>query len=134
VQPRVRNGLALAAGAVLVAALAVTAVGAVTGADRSEAARRVETGTITVPIKGLAFTRGRRTVAVGTTVVWTNHDGTPHTVTAGDGTTFASPSVAPGKAYSRTFSKRGTFEFYCSVHPFMRGTISVVLPYGMEPK
>jgi plastocyanin len=36
--------------------------------------------------------------------------------------------------FSHTFSTRGSFDYLCTIHPFMKGTITVVLPYGLEPK
>jgi plastocyanin len=128
------NGLALGFVILVVAALGVSAVGAFTGGGSSEAGGPVETGTVTISVKGLAFAKGTRTVAVGSTVVWKNLDGTAHTVTAKDGKSFASRNIDAGGTFSHTFSTRGTFDYLCTIHPFMKGTITVVLPYGLEPK
>jgi len=133
-QRRILNGIAVVFVVAVVIVLGVSAVGAFTGGDGSTATGPVETGTITIAMKGLAFSKGTRTVAVGSTVVWRNLDDTAHTVTAKDGKAFASPTVAQGRTYSHTFSARGTFDYYCTIHPFMKGTIRVVLPYGLEPR
>ena len=122
---RIMNGIAIGFVVVVVGALGVSAVGAFTGGDGSTATGPVETGPITISVKGLAFANGTRTVAVGTTVTWKNLDGTAHTVTAKDGTTFNSRTLAPGKTFSHTFSKRGAFDYSCTIHPFMRGTVIV---------
>jgi len=102
--------------------------------DEHPRARRVDTGVVGISIKGMAFTKGTRTVAVGTSVTWKNLDDTTHTVTARDGTTFDSGPLRPGATYSHVFSRRGTFEYLCTMHPFITATITVVLPYGLEPK
>jgi plastocyanin len=131
---RVLNGIAVVFLAVVAIAIAVSAAGAFGGGSGSSAPGRVETGVVPISIKGLAFVDGTRTVAVGTTVTWKNRDGTAHTVTARDGRSFDSRQIATGGSFSHTFSKRGTFAYLCTIHPFMKGTIRVVLPYGLEPK
>jgi plastocyanin len=69
-------------------------------------------------------------VAVGTTVTWTNDDATLHTATSGtpdSGPTgeFDSSYLAKGKTFQHTFTKAGTFDYYCQLHPFMVGQIVV---------
>ena len=80
------------------------------------------TGAATV----LAFDFGTRRigVAVGTTIEWTNSDPLPHTVTAVD-KSFNSGLIQPGRTFRHTFTKAGTFSFYCIPHPFMKGTVVV---------
>ena len=112
----------------------MAAVGGFDGGDPAATGRRVDTGVVGISIKGLAFTKGTRTVAVGTSVTWKNLDDTTHTVTAMDGKAFDSHNLRPGETFTHTFSTRGTFEYLCTLHPFMRGTITVVLPYGLDPK
>jgi amicyanin len=81
------------------------------------------TGTA-VSIGNFAFTPATLTVRVGDTVTWTNHDEEPHTVVAGDGT-FHSPAMDANATYSYTFTKPGSVDYICSIHPFMRGTVVV---------
>jgi plastocyanin len=64
-------------------------------------------------------------VPVGTTVTWTNTGGAAHTVTADDGTSFDSGSVAPDKQFTLTMHTAGTFPYHCTFHPFMKSTITV---------
>jgi plastocyanin len=64
-------------------------------------------------------------VPVGTTVTWTNTGGAAHTVTADDGKSFDSGSVAPDKQFTLTMHTAGTFPYHCSFHPFMKATITV---------
>jgi plastocyanin len=53
-------------------------------------------------------------VKAGTTVTWTNKEGT-HTVTADDGS-WESPTLNRGQSFSRKFGKPGTYRYYCSFH------------------
>ena len=78
-------------------------------------------------MKNINYLQPRMQVTVGTTVVWTNNDPLPHTVTASD-KSFNSGLIQPGKTYSHTFSKAGTFSYYCIPHPFMKGTVVVREP------
>jgi amicyanin len=75
----------------------------------------------------LKFQPGTVTVKVGTTVTWTNNDSPPHNVTYVSGPKFASsPQVMnPGSKYSVKFTQAGTVHYFCSIHPFMKGTIVV---------
>ena len=77
-----------------------------------------------VGINDFAFAPTTLTVPVGTTVTWTNHDAEPHTVAASDGS-FHSPGMDTDATYAYTFTKVGTFDYICSIHPAMHGTVVV---------
>ncbi len=77
-----------------------------------------------VSIDNFAFAPATLTVRAGSTVTWTNHDEEPHTVAATDGS-FHSPGMGTGATYSRTFSTAGKFDYVCSIHPSMHGTVVV---------
>lgn len=77
-----------------------------------------------VSINGFAFVPSTLTVKSGTTVTWTNGDEDPHTVVAGDGS-FRSQVLGSGGTYSFTFPAPGSFDYVCSIHPFMHGTVVV---------
>jgi nitrite reductase (NO-forming) len=71
-------------------------------------------------------------VAVGTTVTWTNNDATLHTVYSGtpddsanSGKLFQSTYMAKGQTFEHKFDTAGTFDYYCTLHPFMLGKIVV---------
>lgn len=81
-------------------------------------------GATQVTIDGLAFAPPNLTVPAGTTVTWTNRDEEPHTVAASDGS-FHSPGMGTGATFAHTFSAPGTFDYVCSIHPMMRGTVVV---------
>ena len=75
-------------------------------------------------MKGLAYEVSRLTVAVGTTITWSNHDPVGHTVTADDGS-FDSGVIAAEAVWSHQFDRPGTYAFTCTLHPFMKGTVVV---------
>jgi plastocyanin len=80
-----------------------------------------------VAISGFAFAPASISVAVGTTVTWTNDDAATHTVTAAGGT-FDSGNLSRGQTFSRTFDAAGTFTYQCSIHPSMTGTVTAADP------
>jgi len=75
-------------------------------------------------IQGMAFSPAALTVMAGTTVTWTNKDGMTHTVTS-DTSLFDSGNVASNATYSYTFANAGTYAYHCTIHPSMKGTITV---------
>ncbi len=77
-----------------------------------------------VSINNFKFDPATLTVPVGTTVTWTSQDEEPHTVAAKDGS-FHSPGLDTHGTYSFTFTTPGTFDYVCSIHPFMTGTVVV---------
>jgi len=64
-------------------------------------------------------------VGVNNTVVWTNNDSAEHTVTATDNS-FNSGYIEPGQTYTHTFMSPGTYTYYCTIHPWMKGTVIVM--------
>ena len=79
---------------------------------------------VAVVIEGFAFNEATIEVAAGTTVMWTNNDTTPHTVTSADGT-FDSGRLDGGATFSFTFTEPGEYAYACEFHPGMQGTIVV---------
>src|SRR6266567_3755836 len=77
-----------------------------------------------VTIKGFAFSPAAITVKVGTTVTWTNMDQDAHTVTAKD-STFGSQALNTGASFKFTFTKAGTYNYLCTIHPFMTAMVVV---------
>ena len=84
-----------------------------------------------VPSNGKFFVPETLTVSKGTTVSWTNGDTTLHTVTSGSpesgnsGTEFDSSYLAAGKTFQHQFNTAGTFDYYCTLHPYMKGKVVV---------
>jgi plastocyanin len=77
-----------------------------------------------VAIQNFAFSPQVIVVAPGTTVIWTNADEDPHTVTAND-KGFHSAAMDTDETYSFTFTKPGEFAYFCSLHPHMTGKVIV---------
>ena len=63
-------------------------------------------------------------IGVNNTVTWVNDDNAAHTVTAADGS-YNSGNMNPGQSWTHTFTAAGTYEYYCSYHPWMKGTVVV---------
>jgi plastocyanin len=78
-----------------------------------------------VKIKSYAFSPASVTVKVGGKITFTNEDGTPHTATADDGTSFDSGSLGHGQSKTITFTKAGTVSYHCAFHAFMTGKVVV---------
>jgi plastocyanin len=110
-------------GAVAVVGALVTVAGGDGTAEASSGDSGDAGGANTITIASFAFS-GVAEVPVGTTVVVTNTDGTPHTWTAADGT-FDSGAIEPGGTFEFTFTEAGQFDYHCNFHPSMTGTIVV---------
>jgi plastocyanin len=67
---------------------------------------------------------GDETVAVGASVTVTNEDTVGHTWTSVDND-FDSGTLARGESFEFTFEEAGEYEYFCSIHPQMEGTITV---------
>lgn len=84
--------------------------------------------TATVNIKGFAFAPATITVAKGTKITFSNQDSANHTVTSGANRTkdgkFDEP-VDAGTQATITFDTAGTFEYFCTLHSSMKGTVTV---------
>ena len=82
------------------------------------------------------------TVSVGDTITWINDDREGHTVTSGQGTgrfgwmnpdqgfgepdgIFKSGRFMPGESWSHTFEDAGTFQYFCTIHPWMESFVKV---------
>ena len=78
-----------------------------------------------VAIENFAYVPPSLTVASGTTVIWTNADDAPHTVTADDGESFESGILDERGVFELTVPPPGTYGYHCAVHPFMTGTLTV---------
>lgn len=79
-----------------------------------------------VKIDNFSFGPATLTVPVGTTVTWTNRDDIPHTVVSTeDPKAFKSKVLDTDEKFSFTFSRAGTFPYFCSIHPKMTGKVVV---------
>jgi amicyanin len=85
--------------------------------------------TVEVGMKGIQFDPDSVTVKAGGTVKWTNNESVPHDVTKedGPGAKFSSGTgnMKQGDTYEQTFKEAGTVNYVCTVHPNMKGTVTV---------
>jgi plastocyanin len=88
-----------------------------------------EPAAVEVKIDNFTFTPQHLTVKPGTTVTWINEDDIPHTVAATD-KGFKSKVLDTNDKFSFTFATAGSFEYFCSLHPHMTGTIVVETTAG----
>ncbi len=77
-----------------------------------------------VKIDNFSFTPTTLTVPVGATVTWTNADDLPHTVVSDD-KSFKSKALDTDEKFSYTFTKPGTYSYFCSLHPKMTAKVVV---------
>ena len=77
-----------------------------------------------VAIVDFAFDPDGLTVAAGTTVTFTNEDSATHTATADDDS-FDTGDLAEGDSGEVTFDEAGEFSYFCDIHNYMKGTVTV---------
>lgn len=115
------NGICIAsftAAVIIAIVLLVAGSPSVTANDQPPAANA------TVNIDNFVFGPPTITVPVGTTVTWTNKDDIPHTSVSTDGM-FKSKVLDTDEKFSYTFTKAGTYRYYCTIHPKMTGKVVV---------
>jgi len=83
-------------------------------------------------------TSGVVEILLGDTIVWKNADTTFHTISSGTEETgldgiFDSKEFGPGKSFTYKFSEIGHYPYYCTLHPWMVGTIIVTSGYSIIP-
>jgi plastocyanin len=81
-------------------------------------------GGVKVSIANFTFTPAEVRIAPGETVTWTNDDGAPHGLEYQDGAK-GTDLLLPGASFSRQFDQPGTYDYNCSVHPYMTGRVVV---------
>ena len=111
--------LGLAAPMLLAGAFLVSGPGGVTAK-----AEQVQAASAEVKIDNFSFGPATITVPAGTTVTWTNRDDIPHTVVSDD-KVFKSKVLDTDEKFSYTFTKPGTYGYFCSIHPKMTGKVVV---------
>jgi plastocyanin len=114
-----------------VAATPTTTIAAAPAADGSTPASTPAAGApaaaaapAAVTIAEFAFDPADTSIAVGSTVTWTNTDSVDHTVQSSDGS-FKSEELGGSATFEYTFDTAGTFSYICGIHPSMKGTITV---------
>ena len=78
-----------------------------------------------VVIDSFSFSPKTTVVPIGATVTWTNHDNVPHVIMSDDDQFNKSPLLKTDQSFSNIFATAGTYSYFCSIHPPMRGKIIV---------
>lgn len=76
-----------------------------------------------VSVVNFAFEPSEVSISVGESVTWTNDGSGRHTTTANDG--LWNQQLGAGESFTEIFDTAGTFDFFCSIHPAMTGTVTV---------
>ncbi|GAA4604867.1 cupredoxin family copper-binding protein [Streptomyces violaceoruber] len=96
------------------------------GGATESATRSSASGGTQVTIKDFTFEPASLTVSPGAKVTVVNKDSTTHTLTASKGGSFDTGDIAPSKSATFTApSTAGDFPYACTIHPFMKGTLTV---------
>src|SRR5712692_7104793 len=102
----------------------ILGIAAMAASPRFSAAAQQKAEATEVKIDNFSLGPAALTVPVGTTVTWTNRDDIPHTVVSTDGA-FKSKVLDTDEKFSFTFSKAGTYPYFCSIHPKMTAKVIV---------
>ena len=78
-----------------------------------------------IKIDNFSFTPPTLTVPAGATVTWVNQDDVPHNIVSSEGKTLKSPVMDTDEKFSYTFTKPGTYPYYCGIHPKMTAKVVV---------
>lgn len=78
---------------------------------------------VTVEIRDYDFSPRDLTVAAGTEVTWINRDSVPHDATSGDA--WGTGLLRENESAAITFNELGSYDYICTVHPYMTGTLTV---------
>ncbi len=100
------------------------ALGAMALLVAASIANPARAATVEVKIDNFTFNPQQVRVKAGDTVMWTNADDIPHTVTS-QTMTFRSKALDTDDKFSFTFATPGSYAYFCSLHPHMTGTIVV---------
>jgi plastocyanin len=79
---------------------------------------------VAIKIDNFSFSPATVTVPAGTTIRWTNRDDIPHTVVSED-KTFKSKVLDTDEQFTYTFTKPGSYSYFCSIHPKMTAKVVV---------
>ena len=101
------------------------------GSSRVRAVDQPSTASVAIKIDNFVFGPQAITVPVSTTVTWTSSDDIPHTAVSTDGV-FKSRVMDTDEEFSHTFTKAGTYCYFCSVHPKMTGQVVVKFQNAIE--
>jgi plastocyanin len=99
---------------------------ALAGCGSSSSSTSTSSTAVHATIKNFAFIPSTIHVRVGQTIKWINEDAAPHNVAYVSGPAFhSSATMTTGATFSFKMTQTGTIHYYCSIHPWMTGTIVV---------
>jgi len=78
-----------------------------------------------IAIDNFKFSPATMTIEAGESVTWTNKDSVRHTITSDLGNELDSSMINNGESYTHIFNTPGTYQYHCTPHPSMKGTIIV---------
>lgn len=120
--PLLLTAVVIAVGSVLVVMLSDDASGSASAPPSSAPAAP---GTVTIDIVDFEYKPVQVTVKAGTKVSWANQDTAPHTATASGAGDFDTGTLNKGDSKAVRLAKPGTHAYICSIHPFMKATVTV---------
>jgi plastocyanin len=126
-----RSNLSSSSVLVMLAALALAAAAGfplLGRADLTSTSGNAPPNTVMVAIRNYAFDPATVTVHVGDTVEWKNDDSVDHTATDEGNPqkrAFDSGHIQQGKTWSYVAGKKGTYNYDCTLHAFMKGKLIV---------
>ena len=83
-----------------------------------------DSNVVSIEMRQQSFIPEKAVVKPGSTVMWTNGDTIPHSVTANDGS-FDSGPILPGQSFKWTASSVGNVAYHCIFHPSMKAALTV---------
>jgi plastocyanin len=113
---------------VITAAPTTAATAAPSGAQAGGPGQQVQGQTAAVKVQEtdqLKFNPGSQTLKAGQVVEWDNGSSVAHNVTFDDYSSITSDTMNSGDTYQVKFTKPGTYQYHCTFHPGMNGTVTV---------
>ena len=107
--------------------IGITVWGVTQGRDDTEVAATptvIDTESVTIDIEDFKFAPSNVSVPAGATVTWVNHDTGIHDATD-DGGQWETELLEGDESGSLTFDTPGTYDYHCSIHPYMKGRLTV---------
>jgi len=95
------------------------------GADEGGGAERGGKASDEVVMQDIEFKPSTIRIGVGDTVTWKNEESVGHDVTADDFKSGDPGGMGEGDTFEHTFDEAGSFDYVCTVHPGMEGTVEV---------
>ncbi len=92
--------------------------------EKKEADSDIKSDSASAKIIDFTYVPAKITIPKGGEITWVNKDSAVHTVTE-DNEDFDSGDLDKGNKFSKKFTDSGTIKYFCTIHPYMKGTIVV---------